>query len=203
MKEKIILATRNPTKLMQIQAIFDGSPFEILSLDQAKIKGEPVEDGSTLKENAFKKAWFAYEWSDYSPWTMADDTGLFIDALNGEPGIKSARWLGESALTEDISLYCLKRLQGISNRLATFETVVTIIDPCSDSYSFSGKVRGHILETPRVKPQPRMPYSCLFVPEGSNLSWAEMTTEMENQISHRGKAFREARVWLESVIKDY
>jgi XTP/dITP diphosphohydrolase len=203
MKEKIILATRNPTKLVQIQALFTGSPFEIVSLDQAGIKGDAVEDGGTLKENAFKKARFAFEHNSHDTWAMADDTGLFIDALNGEPGIRSARWLGDSASTEDTSRYCLDRLNGISNRLATFETAVVVIDPCGDDYSFSGKVRGHILEKPKVKPQPKMPYSCLFVPDGSDTSWAEMTTEAENLISHRGKAFREARTWLESVIKNY
>ncbi len=203
MKNIIILATRNPTKLVQIQALFVGSPFEIVTLDQAGIEGDAVEDGSTLKENAFKKARFAFDLFSSDTWTMADDTGLFIDALNGEPGIKSARWLSDSSSTIDTSAYCLKRLEGVSNRSASFETAVVVIDPCGDDYSFSGRIRGRILESPRVKPQPKMPYSCLFVPDGSEMSWAEMTTEMENSISHRGKAFQEARAWLESVIKDY
>ena len=89
----IILATRNVTKTRQIRAIFIGSPVTVWSLDDARIQGDFVEDGATLEENALKKALFA--WKRSGERCMADDTGLFIDALGGEPGIHAARWAGE------------------------------------------------------------------------------------------------------------
>ena len=97
---------------------------------------------------------------------MADDTGLFIDALNGEPGIKAARWAGETATTEEIMNYCLRRLKGVKDRSATFETSVAVVSPNGNEYFFSGKVRGQLLEAPRVKFQPGChiaDYSCLKV----------------------------------------
>lgn len=197
---KIILSTRNPSKAEQIQALFNGTPWSIVTLSDIGIEGETVEDGNTLQENALKKALFAHEQSKEKIWTMADDTGLFIDALGGKPGIKAARWAGDTATTDEITQHTLKHLEGVTNRSATFETAVAIVSPTGERHFFSGKVRGHILEAPRIKPQPKMPYSPIFVPEGQNLVWAEMTVDQENQISHRGKAFRQARTFLEKQI---
>lgn len=197
---EIILATRNVSKAEQIKNLFEGSRFIIKTLTEVGIRGDAIEDGTTLKDNALKKARFAYEHSNCKHWTMADDTGLFIDALNGEPGIKAARWAGETNTTEEIMNYCLRCLKGIKNRSATFETVVAIVAPSGNEYFFSGKVLGQLLEAPRVEFQPGMPYSGLFVPEGKNLVWAEMTIEDENKISHRGKAFRKAKLFLEKQL---
>ena len=128
---------------------------------------------------------------------MADDTGIFIHALNGEPGIRSSRWAGDTATTEEITGYTLKRLEGVADRSATFETLVALVSPECERHFFSGKVNGKILEAPRTKPQPKMPYSSIFVPDGTNQVWAEMTIDFENSISHRGRAFRQARAFLE------
>lgn len=196
---KIILSTRNPSKAEQIRAVFHGAPISVLSLDDAGIEGEGIEDGTTLAENALKKALFAHQHS--GSWAMADDTGLFIDALGGEPGIKAARWAGETATTNEITTHTLRVLEGATERGARFETVVAIVTPDGAQHFFSGEVRGTLLDTPRVRPQPKMPYSPLFIPEGSNLVWAEMTVEAENEISHRGKAFRQARAFLEEMLK--
>jgi XTP/dITP diphosphohydrolase len=195
---KIILSTRNPSKAEQIKAIFSGSSFTILTLDDAGIVGEGIEDGVSLEENAFKKAFFSHHQSK-GEWTMADDTGLFINHLNGEPGIKAARWAGENASTDEITTYTLKKLKGALDRSARFETVVALISPGGKAYYFSGKIRGIILESPKTKPQPKMPYSGIFMPDQTNKVWAEMTVEEENLISHRGKAFREVRAFLESI----
>ncbi len=200
----IILATRNASKAEQIKTLFKGSRFTIRTLAEDGIKGEADEDGKTLAENALKKARFAFEWASHDACTMADDTGLFIDTLNGEPGIRSARWKSEKASTEKTMAYCLERLQNIppEKRGATFETMVALITPDGDDHIFSGKVRGRILEKPRMAPQPKMPYSSIFVPEGTSLAWAEMTTEEENKISHRGQAFRKARAFLEEYFEE-
>jgi XTP/dITP diphosphohydrolase len=193
----IILSTRNPSKAEQIKAIFAGSPISILTLSDAGIEGEAVEDGTTLQENALKKAVFAHQ--SGKVWAMADDTGLFIDHLDGVPGVRAARWAGETATTEEITWHTLKQLKGAADRSATFETVVAIVSPEGKQHFFSGKVRGQILEAPRTPPQPKMPYSPIFVPEGTDLVWAEMSVDFENSISHRGKAFRQAREFLESL----
>lgn len=196
----IILSTRNPSKAHQIKEIFTESPFTILTLAEAGVEGEAIEDGATLEENALKKARFAREQADNAMWTMADDTGIFINALGGEPGIRSARWAGETATTADITNYCLARLKGCADRTASFRTVVALIDPSGTEKLFVGEVEGTLLETPRVPPQPKMPYSPLFVPQGEVMCWAEMPIEYENKISHRGKAFRLARTFLESTL---
>jgi XTP/dITP diphosphohydrolase len=197
---KIILSTRNPSKVDQIKAIIDNPLIIVKTLEEVGIEGEAIEDGDTLEENAFKKAKFASEQSEFLFWTMADDTGIFIKALNGEPGVKSARWAGEVP-TEEITQYCLKRLTGIKDRNAYFETVVVLIPPkpLTGKYIFSGRVNGYLLDAPRTKPQPKMPYSPLFIPEGSEKCWAEMTIAEENVISHRGKAFRKVAEFLEGL----
>ena len=193
---QIILSTRNPTKVEQIRELFIGNSIVVLNLSDVNILGQADEDGTSLAENAMKKALFAYEHSGESCWTMADDTGIFIDALNGEPGMYAARWAGEHKTTEEILSYALTRLVGENNRTAQFKTVVAVVSPTGAQYFFEGEVRGSMLETPRVAPQLKMPYSSLFVPDGYEKSWAEMTTEQENMISHRGKAFRKVLEFL-------
>jgi len=192
----IILSTRNPSKAEQIKAIFTGSSISILTLTEAGIKGDAIEDGVTLRENALKKAIFAHQ---KGSWAMADDTGLFIAILDGSPGSRAARWAGETATTEEITKYTLKMLEGKVDRSAIFETVVALISPEGKKYFFSGKVKGHIIEAPRTLPQLNMPYSSIFVPDGTNKVLAEMTVEEENNISHRGKAFRLVRIFLEKL----
>lgn len=196
----IILSTRNPSKAEQIKQVFEGLPITILTLSEANIEGEGIEDGTTLQENALKKALFAYENINPKTWTVADDSGVFIKTLDGAPGIKSARWAGDDKTTDEITQYTLDRLADATDRSATFETVVALISPEGEQHFFTGKVEGQMLTAARVKPQPKMPYSPLFVPNGSDLTWAEMTVEEENKISHRGQAFGQMRDFLEKNI---
>jgi XTP/dITP diphosphohydrolase len=93
--------------------------------------------------------------------------------------------------------WILKQLENISDRSAIFKTVVAIVTPVGKQHFFAGEVRGKILRTPRTKPQPKMPYSPIFMPDEIDKVWAEMTVDEENEISHRGKAFRQARQFLE------
>ena len=198
--KNVILSTRNPSKLQQIIAVFSGSPVRIISLSDAGIAGEAVEDGETLEANAEKKARFARERAASGFWTMSDDTGIFINAFKGEPGVHAAYWGGKGSTTAQIMNYCLKRMEGIADRSAVFRTVVALISPGSEQcLFFKGEVSGRILESPRGEPQQKMPYSPIFVPDGQDLCWAEMSVEYENSISHRGKAFRLAREYLESL----
>lgn len=198
----IIFSTRNPSKVRQVARFFDGSGIFPLSLDDLKIPGEAVEDGETLLENASKKALHAHRYLNSAMWVMAEDTGLYINALNGEPGIRAARWAGDNATTEDITLFTLRKLKGKADRSATFETVVVVISPSGAAQSFAGRINGRILESQRVSPQPNMPYSGIFVPEGSDKVWAEMPIDYENSISHRGQAFKKVRAFLEMRIDE-
>lgn len=194
----IILSTRNPSKAEQIKKVFLGSGLNILTLIDVGIDGDATEDGVTLQENALKKALFAREHSYGKVWTMADDTGIFIHALDDKPGVMSSRWAGD-VTTEEITAYTLEKLGGVSDRSATFKTVVALVSPEGKQLFFEGQVEGKILEKPKTKPQPKMPYSPIFQPNGTNLVWAEMNLEQENTISHRGKAFRKARKFLEDL----
>lgn len=194
----IILSTRNPSKAEQIRAVFAEVPIAVLTLSDVGIPGEAIEDGTTLEENALKKALFAHR---PGAWSMADDTGLFIDALGGQPGIYASRWAGDTASTDEIMQYTIRKLEGVTDRSATFRTVVALVSPNGEQSIFSGEVQGQLLGTPRVKPQPKMPYSPLFTPDGSDKVWAEMTVEEENAISHRGKAFRLVKEYLLERLK--
>lgn len=199
---RLILATRNESKAVQIKQVLEALPIEVLTMSDLQIEGEAVEDGSTLEENAYKKANYVWERGHILDWVMADDTGLYIDALDGEPGIYAARWAGEDAQTDDITRYTLEKLDGVAEeeRTATFKTVAVLIAPDGTRHAFEGSVRGVILTAPRTKPQPKMPYSPIFLPDGERMVWAEMTTEHENSVSHRGKAFRKLRSFIEEKL---
>ncbi len=201
---QVILSTRNPSKLEQIKQAFGDSSINILTLDDVGIEGEAKENGQTLFENAYRKAFFAWE-KQPADWiekklTMADDTGIFIDVLNGFPGVNTASWSGGNTDTDKKTLWILEQLKEHSNRSATFKTVAVVMTPAGQPFRFEGEVKGKILETPRCKAQPKMPYSSIFQPDGFEKVWAEMTTEEENKISHRGKAFRQAREFLEKML---
>lgn len=196
---ELILSTRNQSKAQQIKALLGDLPHQVLTLSDAGVAGEAVEDGTTLEENALKKARFAFEQTGKP--SIADDTGLFIDALNGKPGIHAARWAGRDKSTEDIMQYTLKQLRHVlpQDRTATFKTVAVAVLSADEHKVFVGEARGMILPAPRCDCQPKMPYSAIFVPDGQPKVWAEMSVEEENTISHRGKAFLQLRDFLTTL----
>jgi len=196
----LILSSRNQGKIEQIKPVFAGLPLTVLSLSDAGIEGEAVEDGTTLEQNAKLKATYAWQ---ARKWSMADDTGIFIDALGGQPGVYSARWAGKDKTTAEITAHTLEKLRHVlpNDRGATFRTVAVLIDPDGHVRQFSGEVRGTILPSQRCEPQKGMPYSGIFVPEGTGKVWAEMTVEEENKISHRGKAFAKVRRFFEEYFE--
>jgi XTP/dITP diphosphohydrolase len=193
---KITLSTGNQTKTKQAKGVFRGSSIVIRDLVEAGISGGGIEERgplATIEKNARIKARFAYDKT--SDWSMADDTGVFVHALGGEPGVDAAHW-GDKHGELEIQNYALGRMKGLKDRSGTFKTVVVIIDPQGKEYFFTGSVEGRFLEAPRCEPQKNMPYSAIFVPVGSNKVWAEMSVDEENAISHRGQAFRQALEFL-------
>lgn len=195
----IILSTRNPSKAEQIKALLTNPYIRVLTLSEAGIEGDAIEDGATLEENAYKKVVYAKENTTEPSWIAADDTGLYIDALDGRPGIHAARWAGD-VTTEEITRYTLAQLEEKTDRSATFKTVVCLMSPDGRVFEFEGTVKGTILESQRVEPQPKMPYSGIFVPKGTHKVWAEMTVDEENAISHRGEAFRKLVEFLKNEL---
>jgi len=198
---RVILSTRNPSKALQIKQVFAGSSITVETLAEAGVEGEAVEEsgaGATLLKNARIKALFAHERAPGSI-VMADDTGLFVNALGGEPGADAVDWGGKELSEAERARYCLERLRGIPDRSVIFRTTVVVIGPDGTEYSFTGELPGHFALHERVPPQPKMPYSGIFIADGETVSLAEMGTERENAISHRGKAFREVRAFLESI----
>ncbi len=196
---EVVLSTRNPSKAEQIKAVFAGSPIQIITLSEAGIDGQGVEDGTTLRENALKKAMFVHQ-QNPNVWAMADDSGIFIDALGGKPGVHTADWLGGKIDPKVKLPLILRELEKVNDRSATFRTVVAIVNGNSENSKrfFVGEVRGTLLLKARCEPQPQMPRSAIFLPDGSDKVFAEMTTEEENVISHRGKAFHKVRTFLEN-----
>jgi len=190
---KLIFATNNQHKLSEVAAII-GDKFELLSLRNIKCYEEIPETKETIEENAFEKA--SYIYNKYLINCFADDTGLEIEALNGEPGVYSARYAGEACNFDDNIEKVLAKMKGITNRKASFKTVISLIIDGED-YQFTGIVNGVIL-TER-KGSSGFGYDPIFLPDGFNETYAEMNAEKKNEISHRGIATRQLCNFLKSL----
>jgi len=195
---KIIFATHNLGKVKELKQILDVSDVEVLSADEFGVHEDVVEDGETLQENSEKKARFVFEKT--KEWTVADDTGIFISALNGAPGVRSARWAKENGFDQGIMQYALLRMQGVpkNKRSAYFETAVVLISSTGEEQVFVGRVNGSIVTEPRGAVRPTLPYDTIFMPEGHTRTFGEMSDQEKNQLSHRGKAFEKLREFFAS-----
>ncbi|MBD3368527.1 MAG: XTP/dITP diphosphatase [Candidatus Eisenbacteria bacterium] len=187
----LVLATRNPHKVEEINAILSGLPVRILSFNDLPDLPDVVENGETLEENAAKKA---REVADATgrP-ALADDTGLEVEFLGGAPGVYSARYAGEPPSYERNNRKLLKEMAGASeeDRRAAFRTVVALAVPGGDARLVEGTMDGVILTEPVG--EGGFGYDPLFRPDGADKSFAQMTSDEKNAISHRGKAVRAAR----------
>ena len=190
MQHKIVFATNNPHKLKEIQSLL-GDHFRLQSLNEIGFSGDIPEEKTTLEENALDKARFIFE--KYACPCFADDTGLEVEALKGEPGVYSARYAGslkeygteEKRSAANISKL-LARLSGNQNRNARFRTVIAYIDG-KDEHLFEGIVNGSIIDVRRGAEG--FGYDPVFVPEGYKDTFAEMPLAGKNKISHRARAF--------------
>jgi XTP/dITP diphosphohydrolase len=187
---QIVFATNNENKIKEIRNII-GNSFTLLSLDDINFNEEIPEDNPTLEGNAMQKARFIYNISHKN--VFADDTGLEVEALNGLPGVKSARFAGEakdSSANIDKLLYMLGKN---SNRKARFRTVIALIIN-NEEYLFEGSASGTIISERRGKEG--FGYDPVFIPEGKNITFAEMNLDEKNKISHRAAAFEKLRLFL-------
>ena len=168
-----------------------GDSFQIESMRSLGINEDIPEDQQTLEGNALQKARFLYDRTGES--CFADDTGLEVDALNGVPGVYSARYAGEAKTSLDNMALLLKNMSGIQNRKARFRTVIALILDGKE-YLFEGIVNGTIAEEPRGTAG--FGYDPLFVPDGYSTTFAEMDSEAKNAISHRGRAVEKLAAFL-------
>ena len=187
---KLYFATNNIHKLKEVQEVV-GDSFQIESMRSLGINEDIPEDQQTLEGNALQKARFLYDRTGES--CFADDTGLEVDALNGAPGVYSARYAGEAKNSLDNMALLLKNMSGIQNRKARFRTVIALILDCKE-YLFEGVVKGTIAEEPRGTAG--FGYDPLFVPDGYSTTFAEMDSEAKNAISHRGRAVEKLAAFL-------
>ena len=195
---KIFLATGNKHKIDEIKAIFKNlKDIEILSIKDGIEIPEVVEDGDTFEANSAKKASEIAKFTGMI--TIADDSGLCVDALNGEPGVYSARYSGEGATDASNNAKLIKNLQGIENRKAHFVSVITLGKPDGRAYSFRGEVDGEIIDIPRG--DTGFGYDPHFYVAEYGKTLAEMP-EMKNVISHRANALKKLEVELEEILKD-
>jgi XTP/dITP diphosphohydrolase len=179
---KIVFATHNAHKVSEVQAVL-GSEYQLVTATEAGITEEIPETQPTIEGNALQKARYVYEHTGLN--CFADDTGLEVEALNGAPGVYSARYAGEHVSYADNNVLLLKNLAGCENRKARFRTVIALIVDGKE-YLFEGRVEGTIATEPHG--EGGFGYDPLFVPEGSQLTFAEMSSEAKNKISHRGRA---------------
>lgn len=181
---ELVFATNNQHKIKEISPLINGS-FRLLSLNDIKCFEEIPETSETIAGNASQKS--QYIWKKFSINCFADDTGLEIEALNGEPGVYSARYAGKACSFQDNIDKVLDKMQGESNRKARFRTVISLIID-GNELQFEGIVNGTILT--EKKGIEGFGYDPIFQPEGYDITFAEMTLEEKNQISHRGIATR-------------
>ncbi|WP_456460528.1 non-canonical purine NTP diphosphatase [Reichenbachiella sp.] len=188
---KICFATHNENKLREINEIL--SDYDIVGLNEIGCTEEIPETGTTLSENSKIKADFVT--ANYGISCFADDTGLEVEALNGEPGVYSARYAGnERDNLANINLL-LKKLETHSNKSARFRTVITL-NLEGETYQFEGIVNGAIVS--ELKGEKGFGYDPIFIPEGYNRTFAEMSSEEKNAISHRGRAVAKLVQFLEN-----
>jgi len=190
---KIVFATNNPNKLKEIQALMpDG--INILSLKDVGCTEDIPETGDTLQANAFQKAHYLKKHYGYD--CFADDTGLEVEALNGAPGVYSARYAGPQRSPDDNMSKILNELKGEKNRQAQFRTAIALT-LYGEDHVFEGKVEGHISKTKQGKGG--FGYDPIFIPENDKRSFAQMSMEEKGEISHRGRAVKKLVEYLNNL----
>ena len=192
---KIVFATNNAHKLSEVKAVL-GDGYELVTLKEVGITEDIPETGDTLDENASLKARYVYERTGLD--CFADDTGLEVEALGGAPGVRSARYATDGHDFAANNRKLLKELDGVTNREARFRTVISLI-ASGDEIQVEGVVNGVIALS--ESGSEGFGYDPLFIPEGKEVTFAEMSADEKNSISHRGRAVAELVKVLHKVYK--
>jgi XTP/dITP diphosphohydrolase len=188
--KKLLIATTNPGKLVEISTFLKDSPFELVSLKDVGIKDDVEETGKTYEENSLLKAIYYAKKSGLA--SISDDGGLEINALSGAPGVKSRRWIGENATEEDLIEHMKKVALELpdNNRTAYFRTVVTFALPSGKYFQVKANVKGEIAKKPLLKILKGYPYRSFFFLPGIKKFYheSELSKEEEKIYNHRYKA---------------
>jgi XTP/dITP diphosphohydrolase len=192
----IVLATRNNGKILEISDLLKKFPVIIKNLDDFGPIPEVEEDGNTFEENAYKKASFTAKILGLP--TIADDSGIVVEALGGAPGIYSARYGGTDATDEERCTRLLKELEGKENRKAAFECVISIAVPTGAALTYEARCEGLIAEHPSGING--FGYDPIFYYPSFDKTFAEITRVEKSYVSHRGKAMREVRDEFDKVL---
>ncbi len=187
---QLIFATHNQNKAREIQQMLPPG-MQVKTLSDVGIVEEIEENGDTISENSKIKADYVYLRTNQD--CFADDSGLEVNTLGGQPGVKSARYAAEHGNSQANLALLLDNLSGIADRAAQFRTVITLIYEGS-IHIFEGICRGQIIDQPRGSGG--FGYDPVFIPEGYAITFAEMDSEEKNRISHRALAFRKMTDWL-------
>lgn len=197
MNNKLLIGSANPAKARELAELVAGLPWTVISLRDLEDVAPPEETGTTFAENAALKA--RYYGDAFNVACIADDSGLMVDALDGEPGVFSARYAGEDADDAANNAKLLDALEGLMwhERAAKFACCAAFYRPGGEVHLETGEIHGHISAEPFGNNG--FGYDSLFVPEGGEHTFAEMSTAEKHAISHRGRAFRKMRAWLETL----
>ena len=195
---KLCFASNNKYKLEEIRRVLSDPRVALYTLEEMGIREELPENGNTLEYNAWQKANHVYSMHGLN--CFADDTGLEVEALGGEPGVYSARYAGEQATASMNVEKLLNAMEGKSNRNARFRTVISLMMNATE-YRFEGIVNGRIAESP--KGSGGFGYDPVFIPEGENRTFAEMSLDEKNKMSHRARAIENmVRFLKEDYLKN-
>ena len=197
--DRIVFASHNPGKVKEMRRILDELNIPIQTLDEIGFTEEIQETGATFEENALLKAHTVAK--KLNEWAFGDDTGICVDALGGMPGVYSARWAGEETSDQEKMDFVMKKMKmvDIHKRGAYFETALALVSPRGKELIFKGRIYGAIPSVPQGVNRPRLPYDTIFIPDGYSKTFAEMTDDEKNQISHRGKAFSDLNNYLQRI----
>lgn len=199
--KKLVLSTNNINKVKEIKDILKDLPIEVLSKKDIGMEDfQVVEDGSNLRENSEKKAKALAAKTDYL--VMADDSGLFVDYLNGDPGVYSSRYAGEEGNDRKNNKKLLDEMKNIpiENRNAEFKTVIALITEEKETIFIEGECKGHIGF--KLEGNNGFGYDPLFIPDKYNKTFAQLDDNIKNSISHRSKALEKVKKVLTDMMKD-
>ena len=192
----LVLATRNQGKISEFKGLISKYKIEIKGLEDFGPIPTIREDGETFEDNAYKKAHFTAKVIGLP--AIADDSGLMVDALGGDPGVRSARYSGEEATDEDNNRKLLEAMKGVANRKATFRCVIAIAVPSGLALIYEGICHGEIAHGLRGKNG--FGYDPLFYYPPLKKTFAQLSQEEKNGVSHRGKAMAELKAEFDKVL---
>lgn len=186
--EKILAASNNPNKIREIKAIL-GDMYQVLSLKEAGVESDPEETGKTFAENALIKARAGMKASGMP--CIADDSGLCVEALHGAPGVYSARYSGEGATDEKNNALLMKNLEGVTDRRAKFVSAIAMVFPDGRTVTAEGECPGTVIDEHRGNNG--FGYDPYFLVEEYGKTFAELSGDIKNRISHRARALEKFR----------